>query len=326
MDLQFLSGSLAEFVSGWILAQVTIGVLVLIRLSGLFLIGPFFGHPSIPMTVRALLVFSLTLILMPGLSRQYEIGFNRLDTNENQLLDADEVPPIYEERYAQTLKQVGKLPGEPLTYSEFQPTLVVPSTIFDFAFIAIAELSLGFFLALGVNIVLSGIQMAGEMFDQQTGTALSEIFNPATNASSSPTGQTLYMLATVVFLVSEPINGHILMLSTLMETFQVLPVGEAWMSAGAVGVLRGLVQASLILAVQLAAPLLAVMALLSITMGFLGYTVPQVNVLVLGFPIRAMLASFILLFTLSGVGQSVGDAIPAVLDQIQNSFFVVSNE
>ena len=85
----------------------------------------------------------------------------------------------------------------------------------------------------------------------------------------------------------------------------------------AIDYLRDLVHLSLVLAVQVAAPMLAIMSLIALTMGFLGHTVPQINVLVVGFPIRALANMLILLLTLSGAARLVVDLVPAVIDNMR---------
>ena len=196
-------------------------------------------------------------------------------------------------------------------------SLNVPSTILDFAWVGIGEFSLGLVLGLGVLTILSGLQLAGEIIDQQTGIALGEISNPGFEINGSVTGQFLFMLGVTLLLIMEPVGGHLMMVSVLVETFQTLPVGEAYVSASAVELLRDLVHQSLVLGVQVAAPLLATMTLVALTMGFLGHTVPQVNVLIVGFPIRAMISLLVIAVTLSGVGRVVIDLVPSVIDDIR---------
>lgn len=235
--------------------QFYVFLLVLIRISGLMIIGPFFGHASIPPNVRALLTLAITCLIFPSLSTALAL----------------QSPPT------------------------------PPSTIFDLGWIIMAELLIGIFLCFGVMIILMGVQMAGDMFDQQAGTALGEIFNPLFNGTAAPTGQLMYMLATTVFLVAMPMQGHLQMLSITLETFTSIPLGQVLQLEGASEVLLLLIEQSVTLSLQLAAPLLAAMSLISMAMGFLGYTVPQINILVMGFPIRVVLSLLILVMTTSGM-------------------------
>jgi flagellar biosynthetic protein FliR len=184
---------------------------------------------------------------------------------------------------------------------------------------AAGEFALGLILGIGVLTILSGMQLAGEMIDQQTGLSLGEIANPALEINGSVTGQFLFMLSVTVLLVLEPAGYHLMMTRALVETFQTLPVGDAFVDASAIDLLSSLVHESLVLGVQVAAPLLATMSMVGLTLGFLGYTVPQINVLVVGFPVRAIINLLILTVTLSGMARVVIDLIPNVIDRLQHA-------
>ncbi|HUG93444.1 MAG TPA: flagellar biosynthetic protein FliR [Planctomycetaceae bacterium] len=240
--------------------------LVLVRMSGLMLIGPVFGQPVVPANVRVFLAVALSVLVAPTLPDQ-------------------EFPAL-------------------------------PGSVLEYAHVAAGELAIGLVLGLGVFIVLSGFLLAGELIDQQSGTLLGEVFNPGLDTSGSTTGQLLYLLAVTAFLTMTPVGGHLLMVSGLVETFQTLPVGQAWIATPAIELLRDLVHQSLVLGVQVAAPLLAAMSLVALTMGFLGHTVPQINVLVVGFPVRALVSLLVLAVTVSGAARAVVDLLPVVIDRL----------
>jgi len=297
-------------------------LLVFLRIRGLTLIGPFFAHTAIPPRVKILFAFSLALIVTPALPEIRSRGFDKLDVDQSGTLVNDEVPRPLQPSRPET-DENEEFASVEFTRTEFQRVHGVPSTLFDLLWIAGTELVIGMMLGLGVVILLTGLQLAGESFDQQTGTALSEVFNPAMGSNNSPTGQLFFVLGTTALLTMPPFDGHLMMLMSLMKTFEVLPVGMAWADAASFEVLRHLMSQSLALAVQIAAPLLAAMALLSVVMGFLGYTVPQVNVLILGFPIRALLSLTILTVTLSGAADGIVEAFPEVLDAMTHA--LISN-
>lgn len=302
--------------------QFHLFLLVLMRMTGLMIIGPIFGHAGIPVNVRVLLAFTVSLMMTPLLHSQQDRGFLKLDANKNGYLERVEVPENLIPRFERQLIEADKSEDQGLEADEFRSAPAIPSTIFNLLWVISSEIFIGMALGLGVATVLGSVQLAGEIFDQQAGIALSEIFNPASNSSSSATGQTLYMLAVVLFLVMEPISGHLIMMSALLDTFEFLPVGEAFIANSTIELLSLLVKDSLIIAMQIAAPILATMSLVSIAMGFLGYTVPQINVLVLGFPIRAMLSVFLITFAVSGVGRIAVDVIPEAMMRLQESFYM----
>lgn len=198
-----------------------------------------------------------------------------------------------------------------------------PSTMFDLLWLVLGEAMVGGTAGLVVGCVLSGLQLAGDLIDQQAGTALGEVFNPASGDAMTPTGIFLVTVSTAALLAAEPYGLEERMIGGVLESFDRLPPGRIALPEpdeatplGAMGmILSGLVQQAAVLALRVAAPLLAVMAIVSLTLGTLGATVPQINVLVLGFAIRAAGALAVVALSLSPVMQVTLDTGFAALDE-----------
>ena len=301
-------------------------ILVLMRMSGLMLVGPMFGQSVVPANVRALLVFVLTIVVAPTLFQHAAVGAQRMDVNEDGFLVRAEIPDHLTPRFDRLLADLGRARGSALRTNEFSFSLRLPPTLMHM-FVAVAgEFALGFVLGFGVLILLSALQLVGELFDQQTGIALGGVFNPGLGIQTSLTGQFLFLLGTTLVLCV-PTNGHLLMVGALIDSFQSLPIGDAyirenWEYQGTLSVeslppvierVNKLVYLSFLLAVQVAVPLLAATSLVTIAMGYLGYTVPQINILVVGFPIRAFANLIVLGLTLSGLAGMVVERVPEII-------------
>ena len=313
--LPWLSRSLVENA----LLDVARFVLVLVRLSGLMITGPFFGQTSVPINVRVFLVMALALIITPALPSQLQRGFERLDENADGLLAEEEIPAGLEGRRTAILQARHLQPTADLKPGDYGTvTARTPANLIDFVGLMIGELSLGFLLGLGVLTILSGLQLAGQIVDQQAGFSLGEIINPDFDSTASISGQALFMLGMSMLLVFEPLGGHLTMLRTLIQTFETLPVGEAFLSQSAVELVGGLVQQSLLLGLRVAAPLVITMSLVDLTLGFLGHSVPQVNLQAMGYAIRAALCMFFLSVMLSGVPEVVAHFVPSALQSLND--------
>lgn len=301
------------------LVQFYAFTLVAIRLSGLMIVGPLFGQSLVPRNVRVMLVLAMAFVITPSLSNYSRLVFDRLDADRDGVLTPEEVPPSMRERYDVLRESAGLQAVRGLTADNFRITLQPPRSVIEYAWTAVGELGLGFALGLGLLTILSGLQIAGELVDQQTGLSLGEIANPGLNITGSATGQFLYLFATTVLLVMQPTGYHLTILSALLETFRSIPLGQAFVTGPSIDLLRDLVHQSLVLGLQIAAPLLAAMSLVALTMGFLGHSVPQINVLVVGFPIRASTALLIVLASLSGIARHVSDVVPQVIDSLHHA-------
>ncbi|MDA1163457.1 MAG: flagellar biosynthetic protein FliR [Planctomycetota bacterium] len=302
-------------------------ILIATRLSGLIVIGPIFSQTTIPLNVRVLLVLSLGFVLTPVVQQSAGRDIARYDGNRDGFLELTELPSHLHGRFHQLLdarnEPVGGdiAQGEPhseaVPVSAFSSIFVPPDSLTELLRDIVAEFSLGFLLGLGVTVFLSGLQLAGQLIDQQLGLEFGSVVNPDLQGGASISSQTFYLLGGVCLLVMQPLNGHLMILSALFETFDAMPVGDAFLFSDAHILFTELTQKSLLLAVQVAAPVMAAMGLVTISMGFLGHSVPQINQLVVGFPVRSLAGMMILSLTISGTGRYVVDAVPTIIDDVQ---------
>ena len=271
-------------------------LLVFCRVAGLMTVGPVFGTPVVPPNVRVLLALAAAAVVAPALPGRSADTFRSLDGNRDGRLSGGEIPvPVLD-----SLAARGEAPpAGGLTLAAFAAPAPLPRTPAGLARLSLGEFSVGFALGLGVFSVLAGLRLAGELIDQQIGTALGEVFNPMLGGSASTAGQLLGLLGTAALLTLPGVDGHLRLFGTLLDTFRTLPPGAGWVSGDAVRVLGELAGAGATLGLRVAAPTLAVMSLMSLTVGFLGRTVPQINVLSVGFPTRAAAGLLVLALTLS---------------------------
>lgn len=289
--------------------------LVVTRLSGMVVIGPVFGHPNIPLQVRVMLVLAISLVITPALlSSDQEKTFHLLDRNGDRLVTRDEVPQSLRAELERLLVRAGKTADEGLEAHEFRLSLPAPESVVEYAGLGLMEFAVGFSLGLGVMTIVAGLQMAGSLIDGQIGTSLGDVFNPEFHTNATISGQMLHQLALVIFLI---VGGHSLLISALVDTFQTLPVGYGWVSAPVIELLSDLVHQSLALALHVSAPIIGIMAVVGLSMGFLGHTIPQINVLVIGFPVRTLVGILLLGIALPAIADALARVLPGGIDQMK---------
>lgn len=309
-----LSGALAQFYAF---------SLVFVRMSGLVLIGPLLGQSAVPGQIRVLIAITCSFLITPSLPTQADRAFADLDANHDGRLVRDEVPGVLLAKFESINERGGKPKDFPILRGEWRYSFDSPKSLVAWGILAARELCFGLVLGLGITIVFSGLQLAGEMIDQQTGIGLSGVFNPGLNIDAGVSGQALYLFGITVFLTMSPVAGHLLVVSALLDTFQAIPIGEGFAASSAIDLLSDLVHQSLVLGLQISAPVLVAMAFTGLTMGFLSHTVPQINVLNLGFPIRALINIFLLSLSLSGAAYLLIELIPAVVERLRLSLVTV---
>jgi flagellar biosynthetic protein FliR len=194
---------------------------------------------------------------------------------------------------------------------------------------ALIEAAIGAILGLGVLTVFAGLRGVGEIIDRQTGWGLAGVLDPS-GAGGGPGTTMVTWTAVAALFVMSPINGHLLLLDSLLGTFDAIALGGIDVSgdAGVVSLASELVvrlvHQSLVLTVQVAAPVLAVMLLVSVVIGIVGRALPETNVLVLAMPARVLVGVLLLSVVVTGVGRVMTDAVPGVLDEVRSTLVEAS--
>jgi flagellar biosynthetic protein FliR len=234
--------------------------LVLTRVSGLLMTAPIYGANDAPMQVRSLLAFTLAVLVTPS---QWNVHV------------AD--------------------PGTTLSYLVFIG----------------GELLIGVCLGLGIMILFSGIEMAGDLISRAGGLSLSDLFDPTFNADVPLFSRLMLLIATAIFAC---IGGHRVVMAGLLDTFTAIPPGgciaglfatHSATVAGQAGFLASLSETLVTLITQrfelgirVCMPVVVAALLATIVLGLIGRTLPQLNVIAIGFGLNAMLTFAMMLLSL----------------------------
>src|SRR5690606_16831091 len=92
----------------------------------------------------------------------------------------------------------------------------------EFAAAAAGELMVGLAVGLLILLVLLAVQGAGELIDMEMGFGMVNVIDPAFGRPAPLLGNFLYFLALVIFLT---VDGHLLVLRALLDSFQAIPPG-----------------------------------------------------------------------------------------------------
>ena len=175
------------------------------------------------------------------------------------------------------------------------------------------EMLIGLGVGWLASIPLMAVQTGGLVMGQQMGLGFASFFNPAIDDEAELIGQLLFFMALAGFLA---IGGHEAMLLAVLHSFERVPVGGMIVDADFLALLGGLLGAAFELALRVAAPLLALIFIESVAMGFIAKTVPQLNILSLGFPLRILAGFAVLMLGLHLIDTVVMESIDAILHLI----------
>ena len=218
------------------------------------------------------------------------------------------LPPVWKAGFslllALFLSQV--LPDRPV---------VIPSGL-AMVLILGAEVVLGLALGLSVRIILASFQVAGQFIGFQMGFSIVNVIDPQSGTQSSIMAQFSYILGILIFLI---LNGHHYLLQALLRSFELVPPGGFSPSSSTYEKIFKLSSLMFLVAIKIAAPVMTALLLTTAALGLVSKTVPQINILIVGFPLNIGIG--LLLF-----GISMGTLVPyfsRLLEQLLPTLFAL---
>jgi flagellar biosynthetic protein FliR len=178
----------------------------------------------------------------------------------------------------------------------------------------LAELLVGFIIGAIAAVPLLMMEMAGVIAGTTMGLGLARVYDPTQDAEVDLLGQFFFFIAMAIFL---SVGGLEFLFRGLLDTFHRVPAGAttAALAGAASGteLFTGVVASGMDIALRVSAPVIAIVFLVIIMMGVLGKTMPAMNVLTIGFAIKALLGVFMIALGLYAIREPIAQAIQNAL-------------
>lgn len=144
------------------------------------------------------------------------------------------------------------------------------------------QMVIGLAIGFAVRIVFAGVEMAGEITGMTMGLGFATFFDPQTRGRSSAISQFLALLTLMIYISS---NLHLLVISTLAQSFEMLPISGNFISNAGLMQVVSLGGRIFSAGVQLSLPIVAALLITNIALGVLTRAAPQLNIFGIGFPL-----------------------------------------
>ena len=213
--------------------------------------------------------------------------------------------PIYAKVLIALALTLGVSTGVPLITVEMNQLVLV--------FYLVREVLVGLAMGFISQLVFSAIEIAGQLIDFQVGFSMAAMFDPATGVQASNYGRLAYWLSLAIFFFSDM---HLVMIESLLASFNVLPIGVAQLTSQSLtGTMEVFVEIFRI-ALGLAAPLMIVALITDIVLGIISRSVPQINVLMLGMPLKILASFFFMILLLPVFVGNIARLMPLMSEYV----------
>lgn len=156
------------------------------------------------------------------------------------------------------------------------------------------QVVIGVSIGLAVRIVLSSVEMAGELVGLQMGLNFAGFFDPSTNTQTSAVGRFYGNATTLLFIV---MNGHLMVIQAVAASFQTFPLGGSAFDAIRTLRLHELGGTVFYYGLWIALPMIALLLFVNVVMGIISRVAPQMNVFAIGFPLTLSVGLLGIAFT-----------------------------
>ncbi|WP_280768967.1 flagellar biosynthetic protein FliR [Salipaludibacillus daqingensis] len=166
---------------------------------------------------------------------------------------------------------------------------------YEFFLLIIKEALVGLSVGLIATILLYAIQVAGGLIDLKLGFMIANVIDPQTGAQSPLIGSYLYTFSLLFILATD---AHHLLIDGVFYSYQFVPIDQLFLPFGDILVIEHVISSfntMFIIAFQMSMPIVGSIFLVDVALGMVARTVPQVNVFVVGLPLKIFLG-FIMLF------------------------------
>jgi flagellar biosynthetic protein FliR len=157
------------------------------------------------------------------------------------------------------------------------------------------EILIGAAMGLTVRLIFAAIEMGGEIAGLQMGLSFAGYIDPSSGSNNTAVSSYFGIIAVLLFL---SINGHLLLISGLVNSFQHIPIGGG---ADLIGISKSIAHMGakiFSVALSISLPIIVTLLVVNLGLGIMSRIAPQLNVFAIGFPISLTVGLCAVLFLL----------------------------
>jgi flagellar biosynthetic protein FliR len=192
----------------------------------------------------------------------------------------------------------------------------IPTGPWDLGGLVLKELFIGFAFAFVLSALFAALTVAGSFLDTLIGFSYGSLVDPVNGTQTTVLSQLYSMMGILIFIA---IGGDAWVISGLAKTYDVVGVLQTpdlnSLIAGADAAFVGIFAA----AVEVAGPVMLALILSDVAFGMVSRLAPQLNVFVVGFPVKIIVGLSLIGVSLPFVGGWLADQVQLSVTQALNA-------
>lgn len=178
------------------------------------------------------------------------------------------------------------LPKDPLEYAG----------IFEYTIIVMREGITGLLIGFAANICNSIVLFTGKIIDMDIGLSMAQVFDPVNNTTSGISGNIYNYMVMILLIIS---NMHHLILRTMIDTYEIIPVNGAVFDWSHLFVSMVTFMGDLmVIGFRIVLPVFACIMILNCILGILAKVAPQMNMFSVGMQLKVLVGLLVIFVTI----------------------------
>ncbi len=176
----------------------------------------------------------------------------------------------------------------------------------DALLIIFQQILIGVAMGFALQLVFSAVVTGGQILAMQMGLGFASMMDPQNGLQVPVVSQLLLMLTTLLFLV---MNGHLILIQMLVESFRILPIAPDGLVRGGFWAIASWGKEMFAASLWLALPTIASLLVVKIAFGVMAKAAPQLNIFSIGFPVFIIMGFAILMISLPSMVPQFGTVL-----------------
>lgn len=203
------------------------------------------------------------------------------------------ISPIFSRRNIPSYLKVGLALFCTFTIAPLLGSIQIDYNLMSYTILVIKEFVVGITLGFVSYLVFASLLIAGQIMDVQIGFGMVNVIDPINNIQVPLIGNFIYLLATNIFLIT---NGHHIMLAAIVKSYAMVPINGFFLTDKLVNNILRIFIESFVIGFKISIPIIAAALLSEVALGILSRTVPQMNVFIVGLPMKITIGLLSLIF------------------------------
>lgn len=178
--------------------------------------------------------------------------------------------------------------------------------IYEFFLLVLKEFLVGVTLGYVSYLIFNSIYVAGQLIDMQVGFGVVNVIDPLSNMQVPITATFYFIFSMLIFLLC---NGHHILIRGLFDSFELIPIGKGAFEINLLDDILRIFANVFTVSFKISAPILAAILISDVALGIISKTVPQLNVFMVGMPLKIALGLAVMVLTLPMFIHLIGNLV-----------------